>query len=527
MSRPCGVRWVCQISCPGRQDPIVEATRLSDRHLTAGTRLGRYEIRSTLGAGGMGVVYEARDGIAGRDVALKVLPGMDADSLHSFKRGFRAGADLEHTNLVRLHELLTVDGAWAYSMELVRGTSLRAALEEPGLMPGSPAYFERVRALFVQLARALSALHRARLLHLDVKPANVLVEKMTGRVVLLDFGLAAAREPVGLGRRLTVAGTPEYLAPETARGEAPLPASDVYALGVVLFETLTGSLPIRGTSAREILLNKIDCDPPRASELCSDTPLDLDLLAARLLHRSPRSRPTLDEIEKLLGKPASPRPTALRNSIGPTHRFGELTSLGEGLSRMARGEPQAVVLQGPIGSGKRALIETFTDWARAQPRTLVLTARCHPRETMPFRALDPIIDAITDHLCRMPPGLVATWIPPGIRSAVGLFPVLLRVEAIRRALVTEPIDDGPVVSPFEAIEALIRELSATCRLVIVLEDLEWGDEASARLVGELLSGEDAVPLLFVGTCSTEGGPSPFLRVLEQRAPEGRRRCVSL
>ncbi len=504
--------------------------------LAPGSRLGPYEILAPLGAGGMGVVYEADDRTRGRRVALKVLPAHDPDALHRFKKEFRIAADLEHDNLVRLHDLIAIDGAWAYSMDLVRGDSIRVALMAPGVVPGSPLYFERLRSFFAQLARGVAALHAARLLHRDIKPANVLVERGTDRVVLLDFGLVEARGADAPNRRARVAGTPEYLAPETARGDAPVPASDWYAFGVLLFETLTGMLPIRGGGTREILLKKTESDPPRPSDLRPGLPLDLDLLTVRLLSRDPRARPTFEEIEATLAHGARPAPVSVppRMLAGPTQRLRELSQLGECLAQVQRGAPVSALVEGAAGAGKSALVAAFADWVGAQPDAVVLSARCHPREALPFKGLDPIVDALTEYLLAMPAELASSIVPSDIRFAVELFPVLSRAKSVRRASLTPtpvPIDDGDermkVPRAFAALKVLVRRLARVRRLVVILEDLEWGDTDSGRLIAELLSPPEAPAFLFVGTCSAASEGAPFRQALSQAPLGTRRRLISL
>ena len=510
-----------------------EPRTVSHPSLAPGARLGPFEVLGTLGVGGMGVVYEVLEHTTGRHLALKVLPALDPDLLHRFKREFRTAADLDHRNLVRLHDLVAEGGAWAYSMELVRGTSIKQALGRSGAVPGSPQYYARIRQFFAELACGVSAVHAARLLHRDIKPANVLVEHGSDRVVLLDFGLVEARGAADPERKKRVAGTPEYLAPETARGEAPVPASDGYAFGVLLFETLTGLLPLRAPTARDLLRRKIELESPRASALVPGVPLDLDVLTSRLLMRDPRQRPSFAEVHEVLAYGARlPTPSVPPRALaGPTQRLSELSVLGESLARVAQGAPVTVLVEGPPHSGKSALVDAFGDWASAQPDTVVLRARCHPRETLPYKGLDTVVDALTEYLLSMPPDQAASIVPEDIKATVELFPVLSRVHSIRRvSLSASPIPELPGDGPgraFAALKVLMRRLARVRRLVLILEDLEWGDADSGRLLAELASPPDAPAFLLVGTYRRGHRATPLLSALDGVAFGARRRLLTL
>ncbi|MFI5288842.1 MAG: serine/threonine-protein kinase, partial [Polyangia bacterium] len=240
----------------------------------AGTE--RFELRSRLGAGGMGVVYEALDRERDVRVALKTLRAPSAEALLRLKREFRALQGLEHPNLVNLGELIEAAGQWFFTMELIDGIDLltwvRPGSEIPSLAQTADSPFgevaqgaarspnavggtldlSRLRQAIAQLASGLFALHRAHKVHRDIKPSNVLVTP-AGRVVLLDFGLIA--EGFGDRDEGRVTGTPAYMAPEQSASDRVGPEADWYAMGVVLFEALTGRLPFDGAPL-ELLLDK-------------------------------------------------------------------------------------------------------------------------------------------------------------------------------------------------------------------------------------------------------------------------------
>ena len=205
---------------------------------------GRYRPLEQLGRGGMGVVWRARDLRLGRVVAIKVLHPWVADDpelRERFEREAAALARLEHPNVVRLYDVLEDRGQTVLVMELVEGEALDTRLA------GGPQTWDETRKLCAPVAAALAHAHARGVVHRDLTPANVLVERGSGRLVVTDFGLARlARSSRNAPVSGVLAGTPEYWAPEQASGEATGPATDLYALGCILYRTLSGRLPFEG-----------------------------------------------------------------------------------------------------------------------------------------------------------------------------------------------------------------------------------------------------------------------------------------
>src|SRR5688572_24338196 len=210
----------------------------------------RFVVLSKLGSGATGVVYAADDKETGTRVALKVLRSLSPESVADFKQEFRAIADLDHPNLVRLGELIAEGDRWLFTMELVDGVDFYTYVRPDGVLDT-----DRLRGTLVQLFSALSALHANGQVHRDVKPSNVLVRE-NGGVKLLDFGLVTAVAN-DQSKPLDDApvGTTAYVAPEQAAGRAVTPASDFYAVGVMLYEALAGRLPFEGPPLK-ILMDK-------------------------------------------------------------------------------------------------------------------------------------------------------------------------------------------------------------------------------------------------------------------------------
>ena len=257
---------------------------------------GTYQLEAPLGAGGMGEVWIAKHLRTGRKYALKLLPQdarMQPDAIRRFEREALAASALGHPNIVAVHDFNLDSGVHYMIMDLLEGETLEARLTRVGSVP-----WEDAKRIGLELASALTAAHAAGLLHRDLKPANVLLARSsdgTERAVLLDFGLVKPLDDVAISK-ITVAGaamgTPMYMSPEQARGEALDARSDLYALGAVLFEMLTGAPPffdrtLAGVYAR--LLNEL---PPAASSVSSQRcPPAFDALLASALAKNPEGRP--------------------------------------------------------------------------------------------------------------------------------------------------------------------------------------------------------------------------------------------
>ena len=217
----------------------VEIARVHQKTLPA-SRLGDYRLICELGRGGMGVVFEAVHVRRGNRVALKMLPQVDGPRLYRFKREFRSAADLSHPNLIGLHSL-EVDGAqWFFTMDLIEGVDFLDYVR-----PSDRLDRARLNAAVSQLVSGVMALHSNHVIHRDLKPSNVMVTR-DGHVILLDFGLVIETELSGRSQSIDrIEGTPSYMAPEQAAGLAVTPACDWYAVGVMLYEALSGNLPVQ------------------------------------------------------------------------------------------------------------------------------------------------------------------------------------------------------------------------------------------------------------------------------------------
>jgi len=505
--------------------------------------LGRFEIRGVIGAGAAGDVYEAWDRERDAVVALKTLRRLTGQSLYRFKAEFRSILEIQHPNLVRLGELLVEDDLWFFTMELVRGQTLREHLGLPravdaAVAPEETALFEpvevddedqaaalaalqamerpapyvvdetRLRAVLPQIADVVHAIHERGKLHRDIKPANVVVED-TGRAVLMDFGLvhelAAANDaPVEF------AGTPGYMAPEQARGIVGPPA-DWYAFGSMLYQALTGRLPFVAGTNRDLLRKKQAFEPPPPRALNSSAPADLDALCEELLRLDPVARPSGPAILGRLGvspTPAvSPTPGLATSATPFVGRARELGVLREALDAMVRaGTAATVVVEGESGAGKSELVRRFIGDLEADAYDVVaLRGRCYERESVPFKAFDGIVDALSRFLIARPSVAVNEFLPANAGLLTRLFPVLGRVSAMAEAPAeTRDLEPRELRKrAFEALRELLGQIAARHRLVLVIDDLQWSDRESLALLGEILNPSRPIPLLLVVTARSD------------------------
>ncbi len=501
----------------------------------------RYELVRELGAGAMGVVYAAFDRERGGPVAIKTLRSREAQALLRLKHEFRELAGLVHPNLVRLHELASQRGEWWIAMELVEGMPFTAHVRAHVEGESAPrrdaciADLDRLRAALPQLVEAVAALHAAEKLHRDVKPANVLVTQ-DGRVVLLDFGLVTALTPAALRheRHAGVIGTPAYMAPELFDGAAPTPAGDWYGVGALLFEALVGSPPFDGSWV-EVLLAKQRHSRLRPAEFVSDVPHDLDALCADLLARDPRERPSQQDVRARVAMAAVhvgarlARPLAAAPaSVGAPPFVGrerESASLADAWARAReRGAPVVRFVRGESGIGKSALVrEWIRRLAEEMPSAVALCGRCHERESVPFKAVDPIVDELVRELTSRADAALEGVAAADLEALARAFPVIRRIHSLAPAEPAELVTSDPHElrrRAAAALRELLARLAAERPTVVWIDDLQWSDVDGATLWADLLTEPGAPGLLWIGCHRPEDASHPGLEVLRARlAPE--------
>jgi eukaryotic-like serine/threonine-protein kinase len=280
----------------------------------------RYQLLEVLGKGGMAVVYRARDLMLERLVAVKVLRedySSDPDFVERFRQEARAAANLSHPNIVTVHDFGLDNGQLFLVMEYVPGTDLKTLLHKRGRLSADDAL-----PLLIQACAGLGYAHRAGLVHCDVKPQNMLVTPDM-RLKVTDFGIARALSTIHPEEQSEVVwGSPQYYAPEQASGGAPSPASDVYSLGIILYELLTGSLPFQAATASELARLHQEVEAPLLTEMVPDLSPSLERILVKVLSKEPSQRyRTADQLGRVLinfGTVKNSPALALTPEIGPT-----------------------------------------------------------------------------------------------------------------------------------------------------------------------------------------------------------------
>jgi tetratricopeptide (TPR) repeat protein len=545
----------------------------------------RFRIRRKLGSGGMGVVYEAYDKQTDKVVALKALTHTEASHISRFKNEFRSLANVSHPNLISLYELMSDGHYWFFTMELVQGLSFleyvrpgyrRTSGSEESITPTLvkrpkektisvavnheaatqqldpdrltiadeaisettidptlsqyPLDFGRLRSALRQLADGLHGLHQMGKLHRDIKPSNVLVTK-EGRVVILDFGLVAEVEGHGQIESIVLAGTPDYMSPEQGAQLPIAAASDWYSVGVILYQALTARLPFSGKFF-DVMLNKQRLDPPPPREFEPEIPPELNDLCMKLLCRDPNQRPSGREVMRTLGHGKT---GPLRMAIAPAAAAGvddegapfvgrerELSELHDAFKASKSGHARTVYVHGDSGLGKSALISQFLDDLEIRDdEVVVLEGRCYERESVPYKAIDGVVDSLTKFLESIPEGEAHALVPADIHALARLFPVMYQVDCIFAAPQRERSTPDAFAlrrRAFAALREMLGRISARRPLVIWIDDLQWSDADSFILLEELLRPPDAPPLLLLASFRSEDTEGrPFLQTLLERA----------
>jgi hypothetical protein len=480
------------------------------------TGTSRFRPIRLLGTGGMGSVHLVFDEQLGAQVALKTLNLATGTDLYRFKREFRALADTKHPNLVTLYELISEGPLWFFTMEYIPGLpfdqSLSGCLPRPDGAPGTTPDPGRLLRAIQQLCSGVHAMHEAGCVHRDLKPTNVLVTP-EGRVVILDFGLAKQRGSSTISGD-GISGTPAYMAPEQAMERPSMPAADWYAVGIMIYEVLTGQCPFEG-SLFDVLLRKQNEEPPPPNQINPSADEFLSDLCMRLIRRDQGQRPTGAEVLTRLGVASS------KSSAPPLRRhtpiatpalsiFGresELRELAQAFARMRKGNLAVMVVQGTSGIGKTCLVDAFLEdiasSGGAPLAPLILRGRCHERETLPFKAFDNVVDGLSYRLATLDARDQAYALPDGISYLCEIFPVLRRLKMTQdQRYCLPPLRDAIELrnQAFVAFRELMFHMARTQPVVIFIDDLQWADRDSFALLRALTRQPGAPPLLVIATC---------------------------
>lgn len=471
---------------------------------------GRYRLLRQIGRGGMGEVFEALDTRHNpQTVAIKRMFADDAQSIARLKREYRRMEGIAHPNLISLHGLDVHENRPFIVMEYIKGTEFYAAL---GRKDGAPLDEDHLRKLLRMLAHGVMALHDAGRIHRDLKGRNVMVTEQ-GRVVVLDFGLVneVQRRTLITSTMGTAVGTPHYMAPEQAAGEASTPASDWYALGVMLHVAATQQYPIEGTSF-EVLLNKQSADIPRVRTRDPRISPALEDLIAHLLCCGVAERATGYDVLHWCDRATRPIPRS-PPPPGPAALIGRDTHLLALSGALARASRQLVRIDvtGPSGTGKSALLRQFIAPLRRDASFVILESKCYEHDHVPLKAFDPLIDRLCHYLLKLPRDQVDPMLDGGFHALTHLFPALRKVRSsngadsmLRRlGLVNEENGEHDLRErAIRGLRGLLYRIAASARLVLAIDDLQWADLDSVQLLQELVT-DSALAALFIYSYSEE------------------------
>jgi predicted ATPase len=499
-----------------------------------GLELANYRIVSMLGRGGMGEVYLAQDTRLGRKVALKLLPTrltQDDDRVRRFVREAKAASALNHPNVVTIHEVGEDEAGRFIVMELVEGQTLRAIKK--------PCALETFFNLGVQIARALGATHAAGITHRDIKPDNIMARE-DGYVKVLDFGLArlitaTANDPEAENSAPgMLLGTAAYISPEQARGETVTSSTDIFALGIVFYELITGRHPFEADTIIGIMHAISSQSPLPPSRLNPEIPAALDALILQMLEKDAGMRPTAAEVEAALHETAGQKEGVSerhihaplrRNTVGREREGAELRS---GFASARGGRGLLVCVAGEPGIGKTTLVEDFLAKLAAEGHCAIARGKCSER-LAGAEAYLPLLEALESLLrsgafpsaARVMKQIAPTWyaqVVPGAGEDEEQAQSLNEARAVSQERMKWELG------------AFFQEVSRLRPLALFIDDLHWADVSTIDMLSFLAGRFDALGALIIVAYRPSDmllAEHPFLRIKPDLQARGACRELAL
>jgi tetratricopeptide (TPR) repeat protein/predicted Ser/Thr protein kinase len=497
--------------------------------------LSHYEIQKELGSGGMATVYEAKDLESNKSVALKVLfPHLASEEVtrKRFLREAHTGMELDHPGIVKVYEVGEDEDQSFIAMELVEGQTLDAVIDEESLD------IDRVIDVCLKISEALSAAHEMGIVHRDIKPRNIMLSN--GHVKLMDFGLAQIVEGTILTGKYEIIGTLNYMSPQQAIGASVDERSDIFSLGVVFYQMLTGELPFEGDHPGAVIHAILHSDPLRVEELREGVPEEVERVVFKALQKEPQARYSnaieLNTDLKCVSEVLEGRSCKLiateevfEERVGGVYselvgRESEVEVLEGYLERMLKGDGSTVMVAGEAGIGKSRLVWELGRRAKKE-KARYLVGRClSGGEGFPYQ---PVFEVIRSYL-----GL------KGVRDLEKLedfinekAPTLMgRLGVIQAFLFMEKEEELQLTNReqlWDTVAELVKMMSRDKPVLLHFDDLHWTDLPTLNLINYLSRNVRGERVLVVGTYrpedlieEVEGKPHPLVTTLEKMGREG-------
>lgn len=520
-------------------------------NIQTGTMLKHYEIQSVIGRGGMGMVYKAHDTQLDRDVALKVLfdnLAAQDEYVRRFSREGQAVARLNHPNVVKIYEVGQDGETWYIAMEYIDGMTLAEMLEDQGHLP-----LDSVLNLAQQIAAGLDCTHSQGVLHRDIKPGNIMVTQ-AGQAKLLDFGLARISGVSAMTLTGNVVGTVDYIAPEQVMNEPIDTRADLYSLGVVLYEMLTGKKPFVGEEAISIIFQHINDEAVHPSAHQPALPMEIDrlvmtLIAKQTSDRYPSARALMDDlavcedlVENTVVPPQMEQTAVPEAARRPRDEFfcalsgreAELEQINQMIDQALAGDGRMVMLAGSEGTGKSRLIQEIMNQSEEKGMWTLVGSCMYQEMAMPYQ---PFVDALSRRFTTASPVGQARFrrhLLEDYPEIAGLMPHAWTAQERSQLEVNAPISLTPNAEQqrlFQAILHLMFEMADERGVVFCMDDLHWGDTGSVQLLHYLARQLEGHRICLIAAYRPEEvketSEAPFVETLRRLQSEGLGEPVAL